>query len=103
MSDPLFIETFVLDGARRVPDHASAEDVRYRIARFDPPFWPPLEETSQALGICFTGDARIVLVTWSGRDWSLPGGTPRARRDPRAGARTRREQQVHRLPTGRGA
>jgi ADP-ribose pyrophosphatase YjhB (NUDIX family) len=28
------------------------------------------------LAICFTGDARIVLVTWNGVDWSLPGGRP---------------------------
>jgi hypothetical protein len=67
MSDPLFIETVVLDGMWRVPDHARARDGRrYRIAWFDPPFHPPLEETSQALGICFTEDARIVLVTWNG-------------------------------------
>jgi hypothetical protein len=60
---------------------------------------PPLDETTQALGICFTGDRRIVLVTWNGEDWSLPGGTPEPgetleqalgrgddrRSDPRAG------------------
>lgn len=77
MSDPLFIETVVLDGMWRVQDHAPAQHGRrYLIAWFDPPFRPPLEETRQALGICFTEDARIVLVTWNGRDWSLPGGTP---------------------------
>jgi 8-oxo-dGTP pyrophosphatase MutT (NUDIX family) len=36
---------------------------------------PPLAETTQALGICFTPDSRIVLVTWNGKDWTLPGGT----------------------------
>jgi ADP-ribose pyrophosphatase YjhB (NUDIX family) len=71
---PLFVETVVLDGMWRVADdHAGGR--RYRIAWFDPPFRPPLEATTQALGICFTGDRRIVLVTWDGEHWSLPGGS----------------------------
>lgn len=48
---------------------------RYRVAWFDPPFRPTLAETRQALGICFTPDQQIVLVTWNGTQWSLPGGT----------------------------
>lgn len=60
---PLIVETVVADGAR------------YRVAWFDPPFRPPLVNTTQALGICFTSDARIVLVTWNDSDWTLPGGT----------------------------
>jgi 8-oxo-dGTP pyrophosphatase MutT (NUDIX family) len=76
MSDPLFVETVVLDGMWRVPDDRAGDDRRYRIAWFDPPFRPPLDETTQALGICFTGDHRIVLVTWNGEHWSLPGGSP---------------------------
>jgi ADP-ribose pyrophosphatase YjhB (NUDIX family) len=60
---PLVVETVVADGAR------------YRIWWFDPPFRPPLAETTQALGICFTADSQIVLVTWNGTDWTLPGGT----------------------------
>jgi 8-oxo-dGTP pyrophosphatase MutT (NUDIX family) len=60
---PLIDETIVADGRR------------YRVSWFDPPFRPPLDETAQALGICFTGERRIVLVTWNDRDWSLPGGT----------------------------
>jgi len=32
-------------------------------------------ETTQALGICFTPVSQIVLVTWNGTDWTLPGGT----------------------------
>jgi 8-oxo-dGTP diphosphatase len=75
MCDPLLVETVVLDGMWRVADDAE-HGRRYRIAWFDPPFRPPLDEISQALGICFTGDHRIVLVTWNGADWSLPGGSP---------------------------
>jgi ADP-ribose pyrophosphatase YjhB (NUDIX family) len=76
MSDPLFVETVVLDGMWRVPDDTGAGiGRRYRIAWFDPPFRPPLADTTQALGICFTGDRRIVLVTWDDRHWSLPGGS----------------------------
>jgi ADP-ribose pyrophosphatase YjhB (NUDIX family) len=61
--EPLLDEVIVADGER------------YRVAWFDPPFRPPLEETTQALGICFTAEGQIVLVTWNGVDWSLPGGT----------------------------
>jgi ADP-ribose pyrophosphatase YjhB (NUDIX family) len=60
---PLVSETVVADGAR------------YRVSWFDPPFMPPLAETTQALGICFTADSEIVLVTWNDADWTLPGGT----------------------------
>ena len=74
VSDPLFVETVVLDGMWRLPDGAG-QGRRYRIAWFDPPFQPPLEDTTQALGICFTADHRIVLVTWNGEHWSLPGGS----------------------------
>jgi ADP-ribose pyrophosphatase YjhB (NUDIX family) len=35
----------------------------------------PLEATTQALGICFTRDRRIVLVTWNDEHWTLPGGS----------------------------
>lgn len=77
LADPLFVETVVLDGMWRVPDGVSTQHGRrYRIAWFDPAFRPSLEEATQALGICFTADRRIVLVTWNGEDWTLPGGAP---------------------------
>jgi ADP-ribose pyrophosphatase YjhB (NUDIX family) len=60
---PLLVETVVADGAG------------YRVSWFDPPFRPPLAETTQALGICFTPEGQIVLVTWNDTDWTLPGGT----------------------------
>jgi ADP-ribose pyrophosphatase YjhB (NUDIX family) len=60
---PLLEETVVADGAR------------YRVAWFDPLGRPPPTETTQALGICFTPDSQIVLVTWNDTDWTLPGGT----------------------------
>ena len=63
MPEPLLTETFVEDGRRN------------RVLWFDPPFMPPQEETTQALGICFTADRDIVLITLTGEDWSLPGGT----------------------------
>ena len=63
MVDPLLDEIIEADGER------------YRVAWFDPPFLPPLEQTTQALGICFTAERRIVLVTWNDEQWSLPGGT----------------------------
>jgi ADP-ribose pyrophosphatase YjhB (NUDIX family) len=60
---PLVVETVVADGAR------------YRVSWFDPPFRPPPAETTQALGICFTAESRIVLVTLNDTGWTLPGGT----------------------------
>jgi 8-oxo-dGTP pyrophosphatase MutT (NUDIX family) len=61
--EPLIDETMVIDGRS------------YRISWFDPPFRPPLERTTQALGVCFTAAGEIVLVTLNGEDWTLPGGT----------------------------
>jgi ADP-ribose pyrophosphatase YjhB (NUDIX family) len=76
MPDPVFVETVRLDDMFRLTDDHAGHGRRYRIAWFDPPFRPPLAESTQALGICFTGDHRIVLVTWNGTEWSLPGGRP---------------------------
>jgi ADP-ribose pyrophosphatase YjhB (NUDIX family) len=61
--EPLIDETIV------------ADDRRYRVSWFDPPFPPPLGKATQALGLCFTAERQIVLVTWNGELWSLPGGT----------------------------
>jgi ADP-ribose pyrophosphatase YjhB (NUDIX family) len=61
--EPLIDETMVVGGRS------------YRIAWFDPPFRPPLEQTTQALGVCFTAEREIVLVTMKDEDWTLPGGT----------------------------
>lgn len=41
-----------------------------------PPFIPPRELTTQAYGLCFTKDSRIVLVSTDGLYWNLPGGHP---------------------------
>jgi hypothetical protein len=84
-----------------------ADGRRYRIAWFDPPFRPPLAETTQALGICFTPEQQIVLVTWNNSQWSLPGGTVEpgetletdARtRTARGSLRRRTRRHLHRLP-----
>lgn len=40
------------------------------------PGWlPPAGQVTQALGICFTGDDQVVLVTWDDQQWTFPGGT----------------------------
>jgi ADP-ribose pyrophosphatase YjhB (NUDIX family) len=36
---------------------------------------PPTHLVTQALGLCFTADGLVVMVTMDGRQWSLPGGT----------------------------
>jgi 8-oxo-dGTP pyrophosphatase MutT (NUDIX family) len=40
------------------------------------PGWrPPTHLVTQALGLCFTADGMVVMVTEDGLGWSLPGGT----------------------------
>lgn len=41
-----------------------------------PPFRPERRLTTQALGLCFTTDGRIVLISSDGENWTLPGGHP---------------------------
>jgi 8-oxo-dGTP diphosphatase len=36
---------------------------------------PPAEHVTQALGICFTADNRVVLVSSDGHRWTFPGGS----------------------------
>jgi 8-oxo-dGTP pyrophosphatase MutT (NUDIX family) len=47
-----------------------------------PPSRPPLDRTTQALGICFTAGGEIVLVTLDREHWTLPGGTVEAGETP---------------------
>jgi 8-oxo-dGTP pyrophosphatase MutT (NUDIX family) len=61
--EALVDQTVVLDGQR------------YRVRWFDPPFRPPLAQTTQALGACVIAEGAIMLVTADGRGWTLPGGT----------------------------
>lgn len=41
------------------------------------PARPPRALVTQASGVCFTEDGRIVLVAGPDRRWALPGGHPR--------------------------
>jgi len=41
-----------------------------------PPFRPERRLTTQALGICFTDDGQIVLISSDGENSTLPGGHP---------------------------
>lgn len=43
-----------------------------------PPFRPARRLTTQALGLCFTPDGQIVLVSADDDNWTLPGGHPEA-------------------------
>jgi 8-oxo-dGTP pyrophosphatase MutT (NUDIX family) len=49
-----------------------------RPARFTlmaPGWMPPPDQVTQALGICFTADRQVVMVSWNDVDWTFPGGT----------------------------
>jgi ADP-ribose pyrophosphatase YjhB (NUDIX family) len=40
------------------------------------PGWRPAEALiTQSLGFCFTAEGKVVLVSWDGKHWTLPGGT----------------------------
>jgi ADP-ribose pyrophosphatase YjhB (NUDIX family) len=43
-----------------------------------PPFRPSRRLTTQALGLCFTGDGKIVLITGDSENWTIPGGHPQS-------------------------
>ena len=45
---------------------------------YEADFEPPPEQITQAYGICFTEQGRIVLVSVDGQYWNLPGGTVEA-------------------------
>jgi ADP-ribose pyrophosphatase YjhB (NUDIX family) len=46
-----------------------------RFTLMAPGWMPPLGLVTQALGLCFTAEGLVVMVTWDGRQWSFPGGT----------------------------
>lgn len=46
-----------------------------RFTLMAPGWMPPAELVTQALGLCFTAEGLVVMVTWNGRQWSFPGGT----------------------------
>lgn len=73
--DPALLEPGVpVD--REVPA-CPVEDM-LRPGRFTPmaPGWmPPAALVTQALGLCFTTDGLVVMVTWDGQRWTFPGGS----------------------------
>jgi 8-oxo-dGTP pyrophosphatase MutT (NUDIX family) len=36
---------------------------------------PPRHLITQALGLCFTSQGLVVMVSWDGDEWTIPGGT----------------------------
>ena len=41
-----------------------------------PPDTLPDGKNHGALGLCFTPEARVILITENGKDWDLPAGRP---------------------------
>ena len=52
------------------------EDRSLKITWRDKSFIPPRELITQASGLCFTKDSKIVLVTSDRKSWQLVGGHP---------------------------
>jgi ADP-ribose pyrophosphatase YjhB (NUDIX family) len=52
------------------------EGRKFTFTWHDSDFVPPRNLVTQAYGICFTDDSRVVLVTKDGEDWHIPGGRP---------------------------
>lgn len=46
-----------------------------RFTLMAPGWMPPADLVTQALGICFTPDGLVVMVSTDGRRWTFPGGT----------------------------
>jgi len=46
-----------------------------RFTLMAPGWMPPVELVTQALGLCFTAEGVVVMVTIDGRQWNFPGGT----------------------------
>ena len=59
----------------QVQHHSEWEGRRLTVTWLSPPFLPPRDATTQAMGLCFTADHRVVLVTSDGASWTLPGGS----------------------------
>jgi len=59
----------------QVQHHSEWEGRRLTVTWMPPPFRPPRDATTQAMGLCFTADHRVVLVTSDGASWTLPGGS----------------------------
>jgi ADP-ribose pyrophosphatase YjhB (NUDIX family) len=49
-----------------------------RFTLMAPGWTPPVEQVTQALGLCFTASGLVVMVTPDGARWTLPGGTVEA-------------------------
>jgi ADP-ribose pyrophosphatase YjhB (NUDIX family) len=57
------------------PEPVEEVDRPARFTLMAPGWTPPRELVTQALGICFTDDGLVVMVTWDGLQWTFPGGT----------------------------
>jgi len=51
---------------------------RLTVTWCDAPFLPPRELITQASGLCFTDEHKIVLVSTDGETWQLVGSHPEA-------------------------
>lgn len=65
-----------MDKTSMIVETSTCEGRVLSVAWQDSSFCPPRELTTQASGLCFTPDGRIVVVSLDGENWQLPGGHP---------------------------
>jgi len=68
--------------ASMLQELVTIDNKTYRVVWRERDFTPPRAQTTQASGLCFTGNSRIILVRGAGREWSLPGGHPEQNETP---------------------
>lgn len=57
-----------------IADEIEVEGRQIRVVWRPEEFFPPLDLITQASGVCFTEEGKVVLVSKDGVSWQLPGG-----------------------------
>jgi len=73
-----------LSSSLEIVDEIELEGRQIRVVWRPAEFEPPLDLITQASGVCFTEEGKVVLVSKDGINWQLPGGHLDAGETPQA-------------------